>query len=68
MAVQSHDSPLSGPLPARVPLRATCSVCDRSIRILKDGTIGPHTTGRREIWNGRSSRCPGWGRKPKGGS
>jgi hypothetical protein len=44
----------------------TCSVCDREMRVLKGGTIGPHTTGRPDpYWSGHSPRCPGWGRKPK---
>lgn len=52
--------------PVVVPGRGTCSVCDREMRVLKDGTIGPHTTGRPDpYWSGHSSRCPGWGRKPK---
>ena len=46
--------------------RATCPVCERDIRTLNDGTIGPHTTGRPDpTGERRSPRCPGWGRKPK---
>ncbi len=55
---------MTGPSPAYT--RGTCSGCDRAIRVLKNGTTGPHTTGRPDpIWPNRSPRCPGWGRKPK---
>ena len=67
MAVQSHDSPLSGPLPKQVPLRAICSVCERpDLRVLKDGTIGLHDWRKGGMYSdGRSNRCSGWGKKPK---
>jgi hypothetical protein len=55
------------PVPDPVPAgRGVCAVCDREMRVLKDGTIGPHTTGRPDPRGSRfSPRCPGWGRKPK---
>lgn len=55
------------PEPELEPGRGICSVCDREMRVLKNGTIGPHTTGRPDpYWSGHSPRCPGWGREPKG--
>jgi|SRR6185312_9859186 len=55
--------PAPEPMPAG---RGICSVCEREMRVLKGGTIGPHTTGRPDpYWSGHSPRCPGWGRKPK---
>jgi hypothetical protein len=47
--------------------RGTCSVCERpNLRVLKDGTIGPHTTGKPATnWPYSSPRCTGWGQKPK---
>jgi len=54
------------PEPAKTPAgRGICSVCEREMRVLKDGTIGPHTTGRPDYWTGLSPRCPGSGEKPK---
>lgn len=47
--------------------RAQCPVCTRRIRVLKNGTLGPHSTGIRSTnWPYTAPRCPGWGKKPKG--
>jgi hypothetical protein len=48
--------------------RGICPVCERSVQLLKNGTMGPHTTGRpAQSWPYRSPRCLGWlsGHKPK---
>jgi hypothetical protein len=51
--------------------RGTCPVCGRSIRTLKDGTIGYHyhgngVTSSTDPWYGQ--RCQGWGQKPEAAS
>lgn len=67
MAVQQHDSPLSGPVPEQVPWRADCSACGKDVRVLKNGTIGPHNWRKAGLYgDGQSNRCSGWGKKPKG--
>lgn len=52
-------------VPTAMPGRAVCSVCDREMRVLKDGTIGVHNWRPRGIYDGRSNRCSGWGKPPK---
>lgn len=50
--------------------RGTCSVCGKeNVRVLKNGTIGLHNWRKGGLYgDGRSNRCDGWGKKPKGDS
>lgn len=45
-----------------------CPVCDRPIRLLKNGVIGPHGNKIRDLADPRwGQNCVGWGKQPKEG-